>query len=198
MVVRYMLSKLKQKRSIKGKRSKVVIENGQISVRSPKAYLYLLPAVIVLVAFLFYPLIKILRMGFFERYVYITSTGTGFGLSSIKHVLADPVYQLALGTVRLWASHGCLPQSRRRTNITCAEAFRSLLRQMGIRRFRPITMRRLWGARAMRTIGTALQRTGICLPWGRSPASFCIIPSLQEESSCNEGASLIRHLRLQN
>lgn len=91
-----MLSKIKQKRIARRKRSKIIIENGQISVRSPKAYLYLLPAIIVLAVFLFYPLIKILRMGFFEKYVYITGTGTGFGLSSFVHVLKDPVYQLAL------------------------------------------------------------------------------------------------------
>lgn len=63
---------------------------------SSKAYLYLLPAFVVLVVFVFYPIVKTLRMGFYESYVYLTDTGKGFGLSSFEYVLRDPTFRLAL------------------------------------------------------------------------------------------------------
>ena len=49
--------------------------------RSAKAYLYLLPAFAVLAVFVVYPILMTLRMGFYQSYVYLTDTGTGFGLN---------------------------------------------------------------------------------------------------------------------
>lgn len=63
---------------------------------SAKAYLYLLPAFAVLGVFVFYPIIKTLRMGFYESYVYLTDTGKGLGLASFAYVLKDPAFRLAL------------------------------------------------------------------------------------------------------
>ena len=71
-------------------------KNGQLLVRSSKAYLYLLCPLIVFIAFLFYPLVMVLRTSFYEKYVYITSKGSGFGLASYKFVLNDPVFKIAL------------------------------------------------------------------------------------------------------
>ena len=58
--------------------------------RSAKAYLYLLPAFAVLAVFVVYPILMTLRMGFYQSYVYLTDTGTGFGLNSFRYVLQDP------------------------------------------------------------------------------------------------------------
>lgn len=63
---------------------------------SGKAYLYLLPAFLVLAVFVLYPIIMTLRMGFYESYVYLTDVGKGFGLSSFRYVLRDPAFQLAV------------------------------------------------------------------------------------------------------
>ena len=63
---------------------------------SAKAYLYLLPAFAVLGVFVFYPIVKTLRMGFYESYVYLTDTGKGLGLASFAYVLKDPAFRLAL------------------------------------------------------------------------------------------------------
>lgn len=67
-------------------------ENGQLMVRSPKAWLYLLPPLIVFLAFVFYPMISVLRTSFYEEYKYIISQGTGFGLASFDYVLHDPIF----------------------------------------------------------------------------------------------------------
>ena len=64
--------------------------------RTGTAYLYLLPAFIVLVVFLVYPLVKVLRTGFFETYNYMLDRGAGFGLRSFQYVLNDPNFHLAL------------------------------------------------------------------------------------------------------
>ena len=63
---------------------------------SATASLYLLPAFAVLGVFVFYPIVKTLRMGFYESYVYLTDTGKGLGLASFAYVLKDPAFHLAL------------------------------------------------------------------------------------------------------
>ena len=60
------------------------------------AWLYLLPSLVVITVFLIYPLFKVLRMGFYQKYVFITDTGSGFGLDALAYVLSDPVYHRAL------------------------------------------------------------------------------------------------------
>ncbi len=64
--------------------------------RSAKAYLYLLPAFLILIGFVLYPIVMTLRMGFYESYVYLTDTGSGFGLASFRYVLQDPSFHLAV------------------------------------------------------------------------------------------------------
>lgn len=64
--------------------------------RDFKAYLYLLPIFVILAVFVIYPLLMVLRMGFYEKYVFITDQGSGFGLAAFLHVLRDKVFLLAL------------------------------------------------------------------------------------------------------
>ena len=63
---------------------------------SYKAYLYLAPAILVMLVFVLYPLVKVFRMGFYTKYNYLTEVGKGFGLKAFEHVLGDPSFQLAL------------------------------------------------------------------------------------------------------
>ena len=46
---------------------------------SYKAYLYLAPAILVMLVFVLYPLVKVFRMGFYTKYNYLTEVGKGFG-----------------------------------------------------------------------------------------------------------------------
>ncbi len=57
---------------------------------SYKAYLYLAPAILVMLVFVLYPLVKVFRMGFYTKYNYLTEVGKGFGLKAFEHVLGDP------------------------------------------------------------------------------------------------------------
>ena len=79
------------------RRDRQRVENPLGNTRfSAKAYLYLLPAFAILGVFVFYPIVKTLRMGFYESYVYLTDTGKGLGLASFAYVLKDPAFRLAL------------------------------------------------------------------------------------------------------
>ena len=79
------------------RRDRQRVENPLGNTRfSAKAYLYLLPAFAVLGVCVFYPIVKTLRMGFYESYVYLTDTGKGLGLASFAYVLKDPAFRLAL------------------------------------------------------------------------------------------------------
>lgn len=79
------------------RRDRQRVENPLGNTRfSAKAYLYLLPAFAVLGVFVFYPIVKTLRMGFYESYVYLTDTGKGLGLASFAYVLKGPAFHLAL------------------------------------------------------------------------------------------------------
>ena len=79
------------------RRDRQRVENPLGNTRfSAKAYLYLLPAFAVLGVFVFYPIVKTLRMGFYESYVYLTDTGKGLGLASFAYVLKVPAFRLAL------------------------------------------------------------------------------------------------------
>lgn len=70
---------------------------GKLNTRGNRqAYLYLLPAFLVLGIFLIYPIVMTLRMGFYQSYVYLTDTGKGFGLNSFLYVLSDPAFRLAV------------------------------------------------------------------------------------------------------
>lgn len=67
--------------------------------RSPKAYLYLLPLLLIMGVFVVYPLVMVLRMGFFQSYNFLTDVGKGFGLNSFRYVLKDKTFQRAMRNV---------------------------------------------------------------------------------------------------
>ena len=91
------------------RRDRQRVENPLGNTRfSAKAYLYLLPAFAVLGVFVFYPIVKTLRMGFYESYVYLTDTGKGLGLASFAYVLKDPAFRLALRNTLIIVAVGVL------------------------------------------------------------------------------------------
>lgn len=73
----------------------VEMSDGTLRVRSLWAYAYILPAMALLILFTVYPLIMVLRTAFYEKYVYITNTGSGFGLASFVWVLKDSTFWMA-------------------------------------------------------------------------------------------------------
>ena len=73
----------------------IEMSDGTLRVRSGWAYAYILPGMLLLLLFTIYPLVMVLRTAFYQRYVYITNTGTGFGLSSFTWVLKDPTFWMA-------------------------------------------------------------------------------------------------------
>ena len=64
--------------------------------KSPKAFLYLLPAFIFLGAFLVYPLIDVFIYSFEEGYNFASQTSLGTGLYNYSYVLHDPFFLQAL------------------------------------------------------------------------------------------------------
>lgn len=84
------------RRRLFGKQPKLMEDGTKALKRNWKAYLYLLPAFFVLVIFVLYPILKTLRMGFYQSYIYLTDTGKGFGLDSFRYVMRDPSFALAL------------------------------------------------------------------------------------------------------
>lgn len=61
-----------------------------------KAWLYLLPALLFLTAFLVYPLIDVLIYSFEEGFNFASQTHTGIGFSNFSYVLRDPYFLQAL------------------------------------------------------------------------------------------------------
>jgi multiple sugar transport system permease protein len=61
-----------------------------------KAYVYLLPALVIIAVFVIYPLIMAFRMSMYENYNYYKEIGTGFGFASFRRVLRDPEFHSAL------------------------------------------------------------------------------------------------------
>jgi len=73
-----------------------VAEDTPITLRqTATAYLYLLPALVIIGVFVIYPLIMAFRMSFYESYNFFKDIGTGFGLASFKRVLTDPVFHIS-------------------------------------------------------------------------------------------------------
>ena len=64
--------------------------------RNAKGWLYLLPAMIFLGAFMVYPLIDVLIYSFEEGYNSASQTFSGVGMYNYLHVLRDPYFLLAL------------------------------------------------------------------------------------------------------
>ena len=67
--------------------------------RNLKAYLYLLPLLGIMGVFVIYPLIMVLRMGFYQSYSFLTDVGKGFGLDSFRYVLRDKTFLRAIRNV---------------------------------------------------------------------------------------------------
>lgn len=74
----------------------VEMTDGTLKVRGAWAYLYILPAMLLFLVFTLYPLAMVLRTAFYQKYQYITNTGTGFGLHSFEWVLSDSTFWLAV------------------------------------------------------------------------------------------------------
>ncbi len=64
--------------------------------KSLKGWLYLLPAILFLGAFLVYPLIDVLIYSFEEGFNFVTQSSSGTGLHNYKYVLSDPYFAQAL------------------------------------------------------------------------------------------------------
>ena len=61
-----------------------------------KAWLYLLPAIILLGVFLIYPLVDVFVYSFEEEYNFVTETYTGVGFYNYKYVLSDWFFKEAI------------------------------------------------------------------------------------------------------
>lgn len=61
-----------------------------------KAFLYLLPALVIIAIFQIYPIIKSLAMSFYTDFDYLTDEVYKRGLDNFQYVLTDPDFYLAL------------------------------------------------------------------------------------------------------
>lgn len=61
-----------------------------------KAWLYLLPAIILIGIFMVYPLIDVIVYSFEENFRFVTQSYTGVGIGNYKFVLKDPYFLKAL------------------------------------------------------------------------------------------------------
>jgi multiple sugar transport system permease protein len=78
-------------------RTERIVEDTPITLKqTATAYLYLLPALLILCIFVLYPLVMAFRMSFYESFNYFKDEGTGFGLASYKKVLKDSVFHIAI------------------------------------------------------------------------------------------------------
>ena len=64
--------------------------------KSPKAFLYLLPAILFLGIFMVYPLIDVFVYSFEEGYNFASQTSFGTGTYNYSYVLHDPFFLQAL------------------------------------------------------------------------------------------------------
>ena len=96
---------------VKRSQKSILKEDAPITLRqTATAYLYLLPALIIIAVFVVYPLIMAFRMSFYESYNYFKDEGTGFGLASFRRVLTDPVFHRSVGNT-LFLSLVAMPTS---------------------------------------------------------------------------------------
>lgn len=68
-----------------------------------KAVLYLLPALLVIGVFQFYPIFKSFIMGFYTKFDYLTDTVYETGLDNFIYVLRDPEFILAIKNTVIFA-----------------------------------------------------------------------------------------------
>jgi len=67
-----------------------------IKTKELKAFLYLLPALLIIATFQIYPIIKSLAMSFYTDFDYLTDEVYKRGLDNFQYVLTDPDFYLAL------------------------------------------------------------------------------------------------------
>lgn len=65
-------------------------------MKKMKGYLYIFPAVLIILVFNLYPIIKSFDMAFYEDFDYITGQVFQRGFENFKYVLSDPDFYLAL------------------------------------------------------------------------------------------------------
>lgn len=70
--------------------------------KSMKGYLYLLPALLILLVFTIYPLIKAVMMSFFEGYSIINGSFNRIGLANYKELFSDKVFIKALTNTSIY------------------------------------------------------------------------------------------------
>ena len=68
-----------------------------------KAILYMLPAMVIIIAFSIFPMIHTFRMSFYEDFNIFTKTGSGFGFTAFTKVLKDSTFKMALKNSFLYA-----------------------------------------------------------------------------------------------
>lgn len=61
-----------------------------------RALLYLLPSLVIITIFQFYPIFKSFAMGFYTKFDYLTDTVYETGLGNFKYVFSDPDFYLAM------------------------------------------------------------------------------------------------------
>lgn len=71
-------------------------------MRNKKAFLYLLPSLIIIILFQIYPLFKVLAMSFYTKFDYIKDIVYKRGLDNYAYVLKDPEFYLALKNTFLY------------------------------------------------------------------------------------------------
>lgn len=70
--------------------------------KSMKGYLYLLPALIIILVFTIYPLVKAVLMSFYEDYSIINGSFDGIGLGNYRELFADKVFRKALTNTSIY------------------------------------------------------------------------------------------------
>ena len=61
-----------------------------------KAWLYLLPAFLLLTAFMLYPLLDVIIYSFEENFAFVTQTYTGVGFENYQYIFKDPDFYSAI------------------------------------------------------------------------------------------------------
>ncbi|MDC7125505.1 MAG: sugar ABC transporter permease [Spirochaetales bacterium] len=87
-----------------------IIEGRNTARGTVAAWVYLLPALIIISVFVFYPLIMAFRMSMYESYNFYKNVGTGFGFASFKRVLCDSDFHIAVKNT-LFLSFVAMPVS---------------------------------------------------------------------------------------
>lgn len=71
--------------------------------KKAKPYFYLVPALILMVIFQFYPISKVLRMSFYVNYDYIREIVYERGLDNFQYLMADKSFSLAIRNTFVFA-----------------------------------------------------------------------------------------------